>query len=285
MLTGKFINIDGIETYYIDVGNGPSIVFMHGASPTSDAYGAWHYQLEALSDNFRVVAFDQIGFGRTDIGPNGFNNRHQRVDHAVRFLQTMDIKNAALVGHSEGGYMVTRAAIVAPSLCSHLVIVTSGGTAPMPAGDDDNWIKAAAAAYDLSALDSEDAYVANRHHLTYNYQPDAQTYLRESYQRAVASGRIETWQTKLPLEETDMRLYPRLQEEHLFPFLRDLVMPVMLIWATDDKTVPIERGLKLLEKIPRGEMHIFTQASHTVMQDRAAGFNRLLRAFIGAKKV
>ena len=277
--TGQYIDVDGVNTYYIDIGDGKTIVLMHGAAPTSDAYGAWHHQIEALSARFRIVAFDQIGFGRTDLPPGGYFNRDQRVAHAIGFLRAMNIEDAVLVGHSEGGYMVTRIAIVAPELCSHLVIVTSGGTAPMLGSLDESWVKAAAAAYDVSHLDSEDAYVANRRHLTYNFDPEEQSYLRESYQRALAVGRVEIWQTKRPPEETDMTIYARLQEEHIFPYLKDLETPVLLIWATEDKTVPIERGLALLERIPHAEMHVFSQASHTVMQDRADGFNRLLSGY------
>lgn len=276
---GRYIDVGGINTYYIDAGEGPAIVLLHGASPTSDGYGAWHRQLDALSDEFRVVTFDQIGFGRTDFAPDGFYNRHQRVDHAVEFLRMVGVHDAVLVGHSEGGYMATRIAITAAKLCASLVVVTSGGTAPMPKDSNDSWAKAAAEAYDVSHMDTEDNYVANRRHLTHNFSPHNQTYLRESYQRALRTGRVDMWQNKRPKEETDLSLYPRLQEQHIFPYLRDLKIPTLLIWATEDKTVPIERGLALLDHMPNAEMHIFSEAAHTVMQDRALGFNKVLRSF------
>ena len=44
---GRYIDVGGINTYYIDAGEGPAIVLLHGASPTSDGYGAWHRQLDA----------------------------------------------------------------------------------------------------------------------------------------------------------------------------------------------------------------------------------------------
>ena len=279
MINGRYIDVDGINTYYFDVGEGPAIVLMHGAAPTSEAYGAWAPQLEALSEEFRVIAFDEIGFGRTDIPEEEYYNRFQRVDHAVGFLRAMEIEGAVLVGHSEGGFMATRIAIVAPELCSRLVIVTSGGTSPLLGGGrDEAWFEAAATAYDWTAVVDEDSYLERHRHLALIMDPDDEPYLRETYRRAVETGRVEIWQN-LPEEETDYTAYCRLQEEHIFPHLGDLGVPTLLIWATEDKTVPVERGLKLLELIPNAEMHVFTQAAHMVMHDQAAGFNRILAGF------
>ena len=280
MIEGRTIDVDGINTYYIDVGEGPTIVLVHGAGATSDAYGGWAPQLKTLSKEFRVVAFDEIGFGRTDMPKDkGYYNRLERVDHAIGFMRAMGIEGAALVGHSEGAFMVARMAIVAPELCSHLILVTTGGTSPRLGGDRDNaWIEAANTAYNWDSLNDVESCIQTYRHLAVTRDPEGEAYLREAYKLAVEAGRVEIFQN-MPETETNYDTYLKLQEEYIHPYLKDLKMPALLVWATEDKTVPVERGLMLLELIPDGEMHIFTDAAHMVMYDRADEFNSLLASF------
>ena len=133
------ISVDGVDTCYIEQGEGPTIVFMHGGSPGMDAWACWLRQFVGLAGEFRVIAFDQIGYGRTG-GP--LLPRVERTDHAVGFLKKLGIRDACLVGHSEGAFLITRAAILAPETTGRLVLVAPGSSAPILGGDaDEEWLK------------------------------------------------------------------------------------------------------------------------------------------------
>ena len=280
-MNGRFIDIEGKNTWYLDEGTGPTIVLLHGAALAVDAYITWFRTIEALRDRFRLVAPDQVGFGRTDMPPNGvYWNRHRRVDHVLAFLDRLGVRNACLVGHSEGAYMATRLAVIAPHLASKLVIVTSGATAPYLGGDaDDEWKAAASAAYnDPSRFDSEDDFVRTSARLGRAEDSRYEAILRENYRRAVEVGQERMFR-EMPAEDSNYDAYVKLQEEHVFPHLDALSIPTLLVWAEDDATVPVARGLKLLERIPGAEFHLFRNAAHNVMHDQAEGFNRLLRSW------
>ena len=280
-MNGRFIEIGGKRTWYLDEGSGPTIVLLHGAALAVDAYITWFRAIEALRDRFRLVAPDQVGFGRTDMPPNGvYWNRHRRVDHVLAFLDCLGVRNACLVGHSEGAYMATRLAVIAPHLASKLVIVTSGATAPYLGGDaDDEWKAAASAAYnDPSRFDSEDDFVRTSARLGRAEDSRYEAILRENYRRAVEVGQERMFR-EMPAEDSNYDAYVKLQEEHVFPHLDALSIPTLLVWAEDDATVPVARGLKLLERIPGAEFHLFRNAAHNVMHDQAEGFNRLLRSW------
>ena len=277
----RYIDVDGVNTYYLDEGAGPAIVLLHGAAVAVDARLSWFRTIEALRDEFRLIAPDQPGFGRTDMPADGvYRDRHQRTDHALAFLERLGVRDACLVGHSEGAYMATRLCIEAPHLASRLVIVTSGGTAPALGGEaDDAWISASDAAYnDPSRLDGEEAFVRASAHLSRVADARYERILRNNFRRALATGQVDMFRD-LPSRDADYRAYVRLQEEHLFPHLGALAIPALLIWADQDATVPVARGLKLLERIPGAEFHLFRGAAHNVMHDCAHGFNRLLRGW------
>jgi len=277
-LQGQFIEVNGYRTHYFDEGEGPIVVLMHGASIAIDAWLTWHGTITHLSTNFRVVAFDQPGFGRTDMPKDGdYLNRLLRTDHALAFLDRLGVERAILVGHSEGGFIAARMAITRPALAEKLVIVTSGGTAPRLGGElDREWMAASKAAYNYKGgADSEEGFIRGNAILQRNADPAIEAMLRENYRRALASGQIEMFRRR-PADETDIERYTLLQEEHIDPYLPQLALPVLIVWAAEDPTVPVERGLRLARLCPGADFHVFGGASHMVMFDRREAFNGLL---------
>ena len=56
------VQTNGIRTYYEEYGEGPPIVFLHGA--TSD-HRLWAEQATPLADDYRIITYDMRGHGRT----------------------------------------------------------------------------------------------------------------------------------------------------------------------------------------------------------------------------
>ncbi len=285
-MEGRYVDVDGCRTYYLDQGKGPAILLLHGASVAIDAYTTWHSAIAHLSRSFRILAFDQPGFGRTDMPKGGrYLDRLARVDHAMAFVDRLGIDRAILVGHSEGGFMAARMAILRPGLVAKLAIVTSGGTAPRLGGELDHaWIAAGRKAYDYrNGIGTEEDFIRTNSSLSKNADPLFERMLRENYRRAVASGQIEMFRRRTA-EETDTERYLELQEKHIHPYLAELAMPVLIIWAAEDATVPVERAVRLMRLMPHADLHVFGAASHMVMLDRAEGFNALLASWCAGER-
>jgi non-heme chloroperoxidase len=96
---------DGTTLYYKDWGKGPVVTFSHGWPLSSDA---WDGQMLFLAQNgFRVVAHDRRGHGRSSQASSG-NDMDGYADDLAAVIETLDLKDAALVGHSTGGGEVAR---------------------------------------------------------------------------------------------------------------------------------------------------------------------------------
>jgi non-heme chloroperoxidase len=96
---------DGTEIYYKDWGKGPVVTFSHGWPLSSDA---WDGQMLFLVQNgFRVVAHDRRGHGRSSQASSG-NDMNGYADDLAAMIETLDLKDAVLVGHSTGGGEVVR---------------------------------------------------------------------------------------------------------------------------------------------------------------------------------
>src|SRR5690606_36493995 len=101
MITAK----DGTRIYYKDWGDGTAAVFSHGWPLNADA---WDGQMMFLEQHgFRVVAHDRRGHGRSEQASSG-NDMDGYADDLAALLETLDLHDAALVGHSTGGGEVVR---------------------------------------------------------------------------------------------------------------------------------------------------------------------------------
>lgn len=98
-------NSDDIQMYYKDWGTGQPVVFCHGWPLTADA---WEDQMLFLSDKgYRCIAHDRRGHGRSSQPSNG-NDMDTYADDLAKLIESLDLQNVILVGHSTGGGEVTR---------------------------------------------------------------------------------------------------------------------------------------------------------------------------------
>lgn len=98
--TSHWIEIDEYQMHYIDEGNGPVILFVHGTPEWSFGY---RDLIKELKSNYRCVAIDLIGFGLSDKPPGEV---YTCKDHAARlkkFIELKGLKNITLVANDFGG--------------------------------------------------------------------------------------------------------------------------------------------------------------------------------------
>jgi len=96
---------DGTQIYYKDWGTGQPIVFSHGWPLSADS---WEAQMLFLASNgYRCIAHDRRGHGRSSQPWSG-NNMDTYADDLSELIETLDLKNAVLIGFSAGGGEVTR---------------------------------------------------------------------------------------------------------------------------------------------------------------------------------
>jgi pimeloyl-ACP methyl ester carboxylesterase len=114
---------------YMDVApagtpNGQAVVLFHGFNFGMYAFG---HTMEILRNaGFRVIAIDRLGFGRSS-KPIMHYNFHIPARNSKRLLDHLGIERAAILGHSQGGMVVSRFAMTYPETTSHAIFVNQIG--------------------------------------------------------------------------------------------------------------------------------------------------------------
>lgn len=93
---------DGVRLYYEDKGRGKPVVLIHGGGLS---LGWWRWQIPALSQQFRVIAADTRGNGRSDKTPWGHRTARYAMD-VREIIETLDLHEVTLVGWSIGARTV-----------------------------------------------------------------------------------------------------------------------------------------------------------------------------------
>ena len=97
---GALVDAGGIKTNYLEAGEGPPVVLVHGSGPGVTAYANWRLTIPGLSPHFHVFAPDMAGFGYTERPEGVAYNMDTWVDQIIGFFDALDLGRTNLVGNS-----------------------------------------------------------------------------------------------------------------------------------------------------------------------------------------
>lgn len=114
-----YVEAGGIRTRCIEAGDGPPLVLLHGVGGHAEAFAR---NVVPLSEHFRVLAIDYLGFGLTD-SAHGEADLEAYIRHLLDFLDAVGAERAHLAGESLGGWIAAWAAILHPDRVDRLAFI------------------------------------------------------------------------------------------------------------------------------------------------------------------
>jgi pimeloyl-ACP methyl ester carboxylesterase len=129
----KTFDSNGVKIAYLDEGKGDVVVLLHGFG--ASAGEMWKNMpfvpvqvMPELAKEFRVVATDQRGHGKSDKPHDPKKYGREMADDVVRLLDHLKVKKAHVVGYSMGAMVAGKLLVAHPD---RLLSVTFGGAGPM----------------------------------------------------------------------------------------------------------------------------------------------------------
>jgi len=115
---GEHIRAGDLDIWTERVGQGPDVLLIGGAGDTVES---WQFQLDGLSDRYRLIAFDNRGAGRTAM-PGTSVSVEMMADDAAGVLRALAVPSAHVAGFSGGSIIAQELALHHPELVRSLVL-------------------------------------------------------------------------------------------------------------------------------------------------------------------
>lgn len=264
---GKRIIAANIDTNYHDIGHGYPLIMIHGSGPGVSAYANWRLSLPKLSQYYRVIAPDMVGFGFTERPVGHVYSMDAWVSHILGLMDALKIEKAHLVGNSFGGALAIALATRNPDRVNRLVLMGAAGVKfELTPGLDAVWgyqpsIDTMRKLLDIFAYDRN---LVNDELAKLRYEASIRPGFQESFSAMFPAPR-QRWVDALA---TDEALIRQLQNE------------VLVIHGRDDQVIPLENSLRFMKLIDRSQLHVFGRCGHWTQIEHANRFNRLLIDFL-----
>ncbi|MFZ0960794.1 MAG: alpha/beta hydrolase [Terriglobia bacterium] len=253
------VTVHGHKIAYYQAGKGSAVILIHGLGADSRH---WAANMDALSQNFQVIAIDQIGYGQSDKPIMRYTVDHF-ADYLHGFVQALKIPKASLVGNSLGGWVALDFTIRHPEMVEKLVLVDAAGLRPtvllkIPEG----------CRKPLSLLNTHwffDLMTANKEWATTDLGPQAfERHLQNGDTYTVASSVAEMFTGR---EFVDKKL----QKVHV---------PTLIVWGRDDMLIPLAMGEQFHKGIKGSQMIVMDGTGHIPMVGKPAEFNDAVGKFL-----
>jgi len=291
----KYVTVKGIKTRYFDEGAGEPLILFHGGSfgntDNVDLADNWDRNWSWFLKSFHVYAPDKLGQGFTDLPQRDEDYTMAAVvRHAYDFIQEMGLKKVHLVGHSRGGFLVTRLVLEHPELVQTLVIVDSGTLAPgeNPSNSKERSKMGRAkllsdAPRPLLSRESlqwvSEAFSSSKEHVTGEW-------IAIRHQVANLPQSIQAIEKMSTLFSTTFLPQLARQKEETLQWIQEgrLTTPTLLVWGYNDPSALISGGMELFgllaPSLSRAQMHIFNNAGHYSYREYPEDFARVVTDFI-----
>ncbi|WP_264551801.1 alpha/beta fold hydrolase [Flavobacterium sp. N2038] len=274
--TDKYIETaQNVKLYIKDYGEGKPVILIHGWPLSNEM---WEYQIEFLvQNNFRVIAYDRRGFGKSSQPWNGYDY-DTLTDDLSAIIEQLQLDNVTLVGFSMGGGEVVRyfsrhqgKGVVKAVLISSIIPFLLK-TDDNPEGRPKEKTEITAASIKEDRIGFLDNFGKIFFGINIVNKP-LSTPLLEYYRNlcSVASPRA-TLQCAESLNTTDFR------DE-----LHTIQVPTLIIHGTDDKNVPIEvSSEKTAKAIKNNTFIVYEGAPHGLFYTEKDKLNKDLLEFLNS---
>ncbi len=242
--------VRGQRLRVMEAGEGPTLLFFHGSSGLS-----WTPVLEFLSRDWRVVAPEHPGFGRSQI-PDWMMGVGDLAFFYLDMLEALELRDLNVVGHSLGGWIAAEIAIRNTARLNAMALLAPAGVASdVPFGDIFLWspeVNAQHQFYDPALAEQR-------------VKAQAALDLDVVLQNRAAVARL-AWS-------------PRLHNPQLPYWLHRIDIPTLLVWGENDEVIPPACHEAFLREIPRAELFTLPKTGHALQIEHADHAAKRVTAF------
>jgi pimeloyl-ACP methyl ester carboxylesterase len=284
-IEGQELRMAYMDVPSAEASNGRTVVLMHGKN-----FGGYYWRDVAqwlAADGYRVIVPDQIGWGKSS-KPDIRYSFQLLAANTAQLLDALGVQEIVLVGHSTGGMLAVRFALMYPERVTQLVLEDPIGLEDyrvhIPPQTDETLYRAELANTDAEKLRAFYArYFANP-------RPELSEPLAEVHIRATLSGEYPRWAKAYALA------YQMIYQQPVRYEYRLLESPTLLIVGAQDHTVPlasyaspearatmgdfVAMGRAAVKELRHGTLVVVPECGHIPHLEKPGEFQQAVTGFL-----
>lgn len=251
------------DAFVDDHGTGPALVLSHGTLMDRTMFRP---QLDALADDYRVVAYDSRA--RTD-NWQGTYDLEDLTEDCLAVLDALDVDSCVLGGMSMGGFVALRFALAHPERVDGLVLVDSMAE-PHPDGDRERYADMVDRTKEAGDVPPDLAEVVA--HLLFGSTTNEER-----------PDLVEAWQSRwltYPGEAVHDEVHSWLDRPDVSDRLAEIEVPALVVHGEEDLSIDPEYGEAMADALPDGRFVSVPEAGHSSNLEQPAVVNDAIREFL-----
>lgn len=266
------------DIHVAEAGKGPPLILLHGGGPGASGQSNFARNIEALAREFRVIAPDMPGYGRSTKGIDKRDSFGDLAGAMRGLMDAMGIARAHLAGNSLGGAAALRLALEHPARVGRLVLMGPGGIGTTRA------LPTKGLNLLLDYYKGEGPSREKLAHFIRNYLVAPGTPVED----AVIEARFQDSIRPEVVADPPLTRPPGLRALWKMDLTRDarlrrLPHPVLALWGAADLVNRPSGALWLHRNLPNCSACLFANTGHWVQWERADEFNAVTAAFLKAE--
>lgn len=253
----KFIQVNGYNIHYRDVGEGRPIILLHGIFSALQTWDGW---TQELRKTHRVIVLDMPGYGLTGAPENPDDFSEQNIINTfAKFVDELKLERVSLAGNSLGGFVAAQYAAQNPGRVDKLILLD-----PFGYPQDTPWILGLGTFAPVAFLGN---YIQPPLLVTLNLRwvyGDPRRLRDEDQFRYVHMNQRPG--AKPIYVKTLKIIEARSKNTDPLPFHR-IAAPTLLMWGEEDWWVPPGIARKWLADIPNAKLVTYPGVGHIPMEE------------------
>ncbi|MCU0696889.1 MAG: alpha/beta hydrolase [Myxococcaceae bacterium] len=257
-----------------------TLLFLHGLG---SSLKFWRYQLDTFAaQGFRVIAIDQLGFGKSDKPAQFPYSMDAQAEVVVEVVEALKLERVVLVGHSMGGEVALATAIRFPEKVEALVLTSPAGFEPFSPREK-KWFEKVFSASFVKSTPEYGIWGSVRYNNFVTWKPEYEWLIEERVRLAKS-------------DEFDAYAYAQVRavdglthNDFVRESLGKVTQPTLIVFGEDDRLIPNPflhggRARRVMEdgasKIRGSTLVGLARCGHTVQMDCAEPYNAEVRGFL-----
>jgi pimeloyl-ACP methyl ester carboxylesterase len=268
--TGQFrgsIDADGHRSLWVETrGVGPDVLLLGGLT---DPVESWQFQLDGLSDRYRLIAFDNAGAGRSPLPDESepFDTRTM-ADDAATVLRAVGVDGPVHVaGFSGGAQIGQQLALHHPNVVRSLVLVSTWAR-------EDAYFRTMLSTFGWLIDASPSERAALEAFFLWIYTPRAHN---DGTVGAIIDEALATPNSQPP--EAFRRQLEAFTSEFLIDALPRITVPTLVLAGGLDIAAPARYGKEVADAIPNAVFEVWADEAHQPFQEVPEAFNARVDRF------